>query len=58
MCLVDIELDELSRIDHRSQTAEWIFRGFGKWFYFNPGLYEDNPVNNILMTSSTNPTDV
>jgi len=55
---VDIKLDELSRIDHRSQTAEWIFRGFKKSFYFNPGLYEVNPDNNILMTSSINPTDV
>ncbi|XP_060858825.1 caspase-3-like [Metopolophium dirhodum] len=58
MCLVDIKLDELSRIDHRSQTAEWSFRGFRKKFYFNPGLYEDNSDNNILMTSSTNPTDI
>ncbi|KAL4105139.1 hypothetical protein QTP88_020411 [Uroleucon formosanum] len=57
MSLVDIKLDELSNVDHRSQTAEWSFRGFKKIFYFNPGLYEDNP-DNILMTSSTNPTDV
>lgn len=54
---MDIKLDELSNVDHRSQTAEWSFRGFKKIFYFNPGLYEDNP-DNILMTSSTNPTDV
>ncbi|XP_016656485.1 caspase-2-like [Acyrthosiphon pisum] len=58
MCLVDIKLDELSSIDHRSQTAEWSFRGFRKRFFFNPGVYEDNPDDNILMTSSTNPTDV
>lgn len=54
---MDIELDKLSSFEHGSQTAEWSYRGFKK-FYFNPGLYDDNSDNDILMTTSINPSDI
>uniref|UniRef100_A0A2S2PQ57 Caspase-2 n=1 Tax=Schizaphis graminum TaxID=13262 RepID=A0A2S2PQ57_SCHGA len=39
--LVDIELEKLNSMERGFQTVEWICRGFNKFFYFNPGLYDD-----------------
>ncbi|KAF0755268.1 caspase-2-like [Aphis craccivora] len=46
MQLVDIELEKLNSIERGFQTVEWVFRNVNKFFYFNPGLYDDNSNHN------------
>lgn len=56
---MDYEIEKLNSVPHGFQTVEWCFRGFNKWFFFNPGVYRDNSNPDILpITTSTNPTDV
>jgi len=56
---VDKEIENLNSVHHGFQTVEWSFRGFNKWFFFNPGVYRDNSNPDIVKTISTNPpTDV
>lgn len=57
MRMVDTEIEKLNSVHYGFQTLEWSFRGFNKWFYFNPGMYYDNTDREILITS-TNPTNV
>ncbi|XP_060862115.1 caspase-3-like [Metopolophium dirhodum] len=59
MLMVDKEIENLNSIHHGFQTVEWSFRGFNKWFFFNPGVYQDNSKPDTVMTTSTKPpTDV
>jgi len=55
---VDKEIENLNSIHHGFQTVEWTYRGFNKWFFFNPGVYQDNSNTDTVKTTSTNPTDV
>lgn len=59
MLMVDKEIENLNSIHHGFQTVEWSFRGFNKWLFFNPGVYQDNSnPDNVMTTSTKPPTDV